>query len=281
MFELYIKYLLEGIAVAVAAYFIPRKKVEVSEIIFIALSAAATFAVLDIFAPKVGDGARKGAGFGIGANTVGWPMGGAENFQASDQTMGSNDSDDDSDDDSSESDDSDEKEHFYQVPVGASKPVAMGSELECVQKIQNLKKRVEVSKDKVKKAVGKKRETLLKKIQKLEKRIKKLEEKLKKMGEAKMESAKKADVKKKEYFQANKDSTDCSVTSTVSSAVSSAVSTVTGSSDTKSADTKSADTKSADTKSADTKSTDSSMMSMDSTGTSVSGYDQTKQYSSF
>ena len=80
MFELYIKYLLEGIAVAVAAYFIPRKKVEMSEIIFIALSAAATFAVLDIFAPKVGDGARKGAGFGIGANTVGWPSG-AESFR--------------------------------------------------------------------------------------------------------------------------------------------------------------------------------------------------------
>ncbi len=74
MFELYVKYLLEGIAVAVAAYFIPRKKVEITEIIFIALSAAATFAVLDIFAPKVGEGARKGAGFGIGANTVGWPM---------------------------------------------------------------------------------------------------------------------------------------------------------------------------------------------------------------
>ena len=73
MFELYIKYLLEGIAVAVAAYFIPRKKVEITEIIFIALSAAATFAVLDIFAPKVGEGARKGAGFGIGANLVGFP----------------------------------------------------------------------------------------------------------------------------------------------------------------------------------------------------------------
>jgi len=79
MFELYIKYLLEGIAVAIAAYFIPRKKVEVTEIIFIALSAAATFAILDIFAPKVGDGARKGAGFGIGANTVGWP--GLERFE--------------------------------------------------------------------------------------------------------------------------------------------------------------------------------------------------------
>jgi hypothetical protein len=81
MFELYIKYLLEGIAVAVAAYFIPRKKVEITEIIFIALSAAATFAVLDIFAPKVGDGARKGAGFGIGANVVGWPGAGLERFE--------------------------------------------------------------------------------------------------------------------------------------------------------------------------------------------------------
>ena len=97
MFELYIKYLLEGIAVAVAAYFIPRKKVEISEIIFIALSAAATFAVLDIFAPKVGDGARKGAGFGIGANTVGWPMGGAENFNGTDETTDSDDSSDSSD----------------------------------------------------------------------------------------------------------------------------------------------------------------------------------------
>jgi hypothetical protein len=85
MFELYIKYLLEGIAVAVAAYFIPRKKVEITEIIFIALSAAATFAVLDIFAPKVGEGARKGAGFGIGANTVGWPMERFEDKMAEDK----------------------------------------------------------------------------------------------------------------------------------------------------------------------------------------------------
>ncbi len=83
MLELYIKYLLEGIAVAVAAYFIPRKKVNIAEIIFIALSAAATFALLDIFAPKVGSSARQGAGFGIGANTVGWPGAGLERFEAS------------------------------------------------------------------------------------------------------------------------------------------------------------------------------------------------------
>ncbi len=81
MLELYIKYLLEGIAVAVAAYFIPRKKVNITEIIFIALSAAATFALLDIFAPKVGSSARTGAGFGIGANVVGWPAG-LERFES-------------------------------------------------------------------------------------------------------------------------------------------------------------------------------------------------------
>jgi hypothetical protein len=122
MFDLYVKYLLEGIAVAVAAYFIPRKKVEITEIIFIALSAAATFAVLDIFAPKVGEGARKGAGFGIGANTVGWPM---ERFEDKPAEMKmekkhqehSEDSSKESDDSSKASDDSsvmaEKKEGFY------------------------------------------------------------------------------------------------------------------------------------------------------------------------
>ena len=127
MFELYVKYLLEGIAVAVAAYFIPRKKVEITEIIFIALSAAATFAVLDIFAPKVGEGARKGAGFGIGANTVGWPMERFEDKPAADKKaehkmmMAKDEKTDDStkasDDSSKASDDSsmaaEKKEGFY------------------------------------------------------------------------------------------------------------------------------------------------------------------------
>jgi hypothetical protein len=125
MFELYVKYLLEGIAVAVAAYFIPRKKVEISEIIFIALSAAATFAVLDIFAPKVGEGARKGAGFGIGANTVGWPMERFEDKPAAEKKAHkmsakdekTEDSSKDSDDSSKASDDSgkaaEKKEGFY------------------------------------------------------------------------------------------------------------------------------------------------------------------------
>jgi hypothetical protein len=68
-----IKYLLEGLAVAIAAYVIPGKTMRASEVGMIALSATATFAILDIYAPSVGSSARTGAGFGIGAGLVGFP----------------------------------------------------------------------------------------------------------------------------------------------------------------------------------------------------------------
>ncbi len=63
-----VKYLLEGLAVAVASYYIPRRTVDLKEIGIIALTAAAVFAVLDQFAPSVALGARQGTGFGIGYN---------------------------------------------------------------------------------------------------------------------------------------------------------------------------------------------------------------------
>ena len=68
-----IKYMVEGIMVAIAAFAIPKKKLDVEEIIIIALSAAATFSVLDVFVPSMASSARGGAGFGIGANLVGFP----------------------------------------------------------------------------------------------------------------------------------------------------------------------------------------------------------------
>ncbi len=68
-----VKYALEGLAVAVAAYFFPGKTLRMSEIGMIALTALATFAVLDVYAPSVGASARTGAGFGIGAGLVGFP----------------------------------------------------------------------------------------------------------------------------------------------------------------------------------------------------------------
>ena len=68
-----IKYLVEGIMVAIAAYAIPKKALNVEEIIIIALMAAATFSVLDVFVPSIASSARGGAGLGIGANLVGFP----------------------------------------------------------------------------------------------------------------------------------------------------------------------------------------------------------------
>jgi ABC-type Co2+ transport system permease subunit len=68
-----VKYIIEGIAVAVAAFLIPQKQMNISEISIIALTAAATFSILDMFAPSIGSSVRQGAGFGIGANLVGFP----------------------------------------------------------------------------------------------------------------------------------------------------------------------------------------------------------------
>ena len=66
-----IKYLIEGLVVALAAFAIPKKQLNVEEIIIIALTAAATFSILDVFIPSMGSSARGGSGFGIGANLVG------------------------------------------------------------------------------------------------------------------------------------------------------------------------------------------------------------------
>ena len=68
-----IKYLVEGLLVAIAAFAIPQKTLRLDEIALIALTAAATFSILDTYIPSMGVSARTGAGFGIGANLVGFP----------------------------------------------------------------------------------------------------------------------------------------------------------------------------------------------------------------
>lgn len=65
------KYLFEGLVVAIAAFLIPGKKLGVEEIITIGVVAAATFSMLDLFAPSIGSSVRTGAGLGIGVNLVG------------------------------------------------------------------------------------------------------------------------------------------------------------------------------------------------------------------
>ena len=68
-----IKYLVEGLMVAIVAFVIPQKPLKFEEIAIIALMAAATFSILDTFTPSIGLGARQGAGMGIGMNLVGFP----------------------------------------------------------------------------------------------------------------------------------------------------------------------------------------------------------------
>lgn len=71
-----IKYIIEGFVVAIACYAIPKyNKLRTEEIVIIALTAAATFSVLDVFVPAMGSSARSGAGLGIGLNLVRFPGG--------------------------------------------------------------------------------------------------------------------------------------------------------------------------------------------------------------
>ena len=68
-----IKYLVEGLMVALAAYAIPKKSLQLDEVCLIALTAAATFSILDTYVPSMAQPARSGSGFGIGSNLVGFP----------------------------------------------------------------------------------------------------------------------------------------------------------------------------------------------------------------
>ena len=49
-----IKYLVEGLLVAIACYAIPQRSLNMEEISLIALTAAATFSILDCYVPNIG-----------------------------------------------------------------------------------------------------------------------------------------------------------------------------------------------------------------------------------
>ena len=69
----FLKYFLEGLAVAGAMVIIPRKMPSWEEVFIVSITAALMFAILDLLSPSVGLTARQGAGFGLGANLVGFP----------------------------------------------------------------------------------------------------------------------------------------------------------------------------------------------------------------
>ena len=47
------KYIIQGIAIAIAAYTIPMEKLEPQYILFIALTGASTFAIIDLSLPSI------------------------------------------------------------------------------------------------------------------------------------------------------------------------------------------------------------------------------------
>ena len=67
-----IKYLLEGLAVAVSAYYLTSKKTSIRETLAVGTTAATIFLLLDIFSPSIGSATRSGAGLGIGLRRVGY-----------------------------------------------------------------------------------------------------------------------------------------------------------------------------------------------------------------
>lgn len=72
VFKRLLKYLIEGLAVALAAYLIPSRKVQQNDVIILGITAATVFALLDTFSPSISFGARHGTGFGLGFGLVGF-----------------------------------------------------------------------------------------------------------------------------------------------------------------------------------------------------------------
>jgi hypothetical protein len=63
-----VRYILEGIVIAIVAYVIPNRRTKLNEVAVISVVAALSLFVLDVFANDVGKGTRLGAGLGIGYN---------------------------------------------------------------------------------------------------------------------------------------------------------------------------------------------------------------------
>jgi hypothetical protein len=68
-----LKYAIEALFVALAAYLLPKNKLQVNEIWMIALTAACVFSIFDLLSPSISAGARQGVGLGAGFRLVGFP----------------------------------------------------------------------------------------------------------------------------------------------------------------------------------------------------------------
>ena len=67
----FLKYLFEGFAVGIACYF---SNLKTDQIIALSITAAVTFAILDMYSPRISEAARLGTGIGIGFQFAGFRM---------------------------------------------------------------------------------------------------------------------------------------------------------------------------------------------------------------
>jgi hypothetical protein len=69
-----LKYLIEGLAVGLCCYFLQQK---LDHIIIIAITAATSFAILDMYSPRIGESLRFGLGASLGTQYLGLRVVGA------------------------------------------------------------------------------------------------------------------------------------------------------------------------------------------------------------
>ena len=66
-----VKYVLQGLVIAIAAILLPKQKPDFEAVIALALVAAATFAIIDTMVPSLSIPLNWGVGFGLGTGLVG------------------------------------------------------------------------------------------------------------------------------------------------------------------------------------------------------------------
>lgn len=66
-----VKYVLQGLVIAIAAILLPKQKPDFEAVLALALVAAATFAIIDTMMPSLTMPVQFGAGFGLGVNLIG------------------------------------------------------------------------------------------------------------------------------------------------------------------------------------------------------------------
>ena len=74
MLKIIFVYLIEALAIAIAAYYIPKKVMSIADILKIAATGAIVHLLLDLYSPLVSSGLRFGTGMSLGKNMINNPV---------------------------------------------------------------------------------------------------------------------------------------------------------------------------------------------------------------